>query len=130
MFSPGDPKLDPLLWGPGPGTTEHEYDEDLAAFLGDLACGRFVPEAQVQGVARRAVGIIRIPRQFTTIETRLYAERLAARLTSADCPPGRALPDDLRSYLEHLAAGVAVNSCETPRCGLMRRLGAARAAPL
>jgi hypothetical protein len=25
---------------------------------------------------------------------------------------------------------VAVNSCETPRCGLMRRLGAARAAPL
>ena len=26
--------------------------------------------------------------------------------------------------------GVAVHSCETPRCGLMRRLGAAQAAPL
>jgi hypothetical protein len=26
--------------------------------------------------------------------------------------------------------GVAVNSCETPRCGFMPQLGAARAAPL
>jgi hypothetical protein len=35
----------------------------------------------------------------------------------------------LDEKLKHVL-GVAVNSCETPRCGLMRRLGAARAAPL
>jgi hypothetical protein len=37
---------------------------------------------------------------------------------------------DLLTINDEFTASVAVNSCETPRCGLMRRLGAARAAPL
>ena len=100
MFEPGDPEPEPYEWGPRKWATEQAYDEDLAKFLGDLACGREVPEAQTRGLARRALaggnGLIDSP---------LLGERLAARLTGPDCPPAKGLPDDLRRQLEQLAAG-------------------------
>jgi uncharacterized protein YjbI with pentapeptide repeats len=38
MFEPGDPAPEPFDWGPPRWATEQAYDEDLATYLGDLAC--------------------------------------------------------------------------------------------
>ena len=99
MFEPGDPEPEPFDWGPRKWATEEAYDEDLAKFLGDLACGSDVPEAQTRGLARRALdlrtsGRVRPP----------LAQALAARLIGPDCPPAKGLPDDMRRQLEELAA--------------------------
>jgi hypothetical protein len=79
MFQPGAPKPEPFDWGPRKWITEHAYDEDLAKFLGDLACGRNAPEAQTRGLARQALWQ----------PDRLFAQRLAVRLAGPDCPPAK-----------------------------------------
>jgi uncharacterized protein YjbI with pentapeptide repeats len=55
MFSAGDPDPEPFEWGRPKWATKQAYDEDLAELLGDLACGRDMPEAQTRGLAQRAV---------------------------------------------------------------------------
>ena len=75
---------------------EQAYDEDLATYLGDLACASDVPEAQTRGLARRALD--------DANRARLFAQRLAARLIGSDCPPAKGLADDMRRQLEQLAA--------------------------
>jgi hypothetical protein len=87
MFSAGDPEPDPFDWGRPNWATEQAYDEDLAALLGVLACASNVPEAQTQGLARRA------------LDNRPFA----ARLIGPDCPPAKGLPEDTRRQLELLA---------------------------
>jgi hypothetical protein len=95
MFSAGDPEPGPFDWGLRKWATEQAYDVDLAKFLGDIACGRDVPEARAQGFARRALDVEN--------KDRLFAQRLAARLI-ANCPPAKGLPEDTRRELEQLAA--------------------------
>jgi uncharacterized protein YjbI with pentapeptide repeats len=92
-----DPVPLPFPWGRAKWFSEHEYDRDLAEFLGDLACGRDVPEAQTRGLANRAVWIGRAP-------DRLWPRIFAARVTGPDCPPAAGLPEDMRRNLEELAA--------------------------
>jgi uncharacterized protein YjbI with pentapeptide repeats len=94
MFEPSDPEPKSFDWGRSQWTGELAYDNDLAKFLGDLACDHDVPEAQTRGLARRA----------SLNKDRLFAHRLAARLIAADCPPAKALPDYIRRGLEELAA--------------------------
>ena len=101
MFEAGDPKPEPFDWGPRKWATEEAYDEDLAAFLGDLACGRDVPEAQTRAS----------PARSRTCAPRDGEGPIASGLSSsprassaADCPPAKGLPDDMRRKLEELAA--------------------------
>ena len=97
MFELGDPEPEPFNWGRPNWATEEAYDEDLATFLGDLACGRDVPEAQTQGLARRALT------QLLAEPDRLWPRLFAARLIGPDCPPAKGLPEDMRRQLEELA---------------------------
>jgi uncharacterized protein YjbI with pentapeptide repeats len=85
----------PDSWGNPKWATEQAYDKDLAGFLGVLACGGNVPEAQARGLARRALD--------HDNRDRLFAALLAAHLTGSDCPPAKGLPDDMRRQLEQLA---------------------------
>ena len=101
MFEPGDPVHEPFEWGRPNWTTEDAYDEDLAKFLADLACGRDVPEAQAHGLALRALNF----------RNRLFSQRLAARLL-ADCPPAEELPEDMRRDLERVAARLSAEPKE------------------
>jgi hypothetical protein len=84
--------LESIRWGEW--ATNEAYAVGLAEFLAQLACGRDVVEAQTRGLARRALGD----------SGRLYAQRLAERLTGPDCPPAKELPEDMRRRLEQLAA--------------------------
>ena len=93
MFDQIDPKPQPLDWGPRKWPTEQDYDKDLANVLGDLACDRDVAQAQILGLARRSLNETK----------RLYAKRVAERLTGSDCPPAARLPGDIRRRLEELA---------------------------
>jgi uncharacterized protein YjbI with pentapeptide repeats len=101
MFETGDPQPEPFAWGDRKWTTEQAYDEELAAFLGDLACGRDVAEAQIRGLARRA---LEPARPSERAPDRLWPRLFAARVSGADCPPAEGLPGDLRRRLEELAA--------------------------
>jgi hypothetical protein len=104
MFDQNDPIPELLDWGQPNWATEEAYDEDLGALLGELACGRDVPEAQTRGLAQRAIWD----------SDRLFAWHLAARLI-ADCPPANGLPDDMRRRLEKLAArGAAAPETSSP----------------
>lgn len=96
MFDLDDPLPRRLGWGERPWKTVEEYDKDLAAFLGNLACGTTPPVAH--GLALRA--LVTDPNE----PDRRFPARLAARLTGDDCPPAAGLPDDLRKELEKLAA--------------------------
>jgi hypothetical protein len=66
----------------------------LHLFFGNLACPSDLPGAQTRGIARRAI----------LDSDRLFAWRLAARLSGPDCPPAKGLPEDTRRQLEQLAA--------------------------
>jgi uncharacterized protein YjbI with pentapeptide repeats len=100
MFDQGDPKPEPFLWGPPKWETERAYDQDLARFLGDLACATDAPEAQIHGLVRRARDVAE---PLLGEPDRLWPRLFAARLTGAGCPQGEALPDDMRRELEQLA---------------------------
>jgi uncharacterized protein YjbI with pentapeptide repeats len=97
MFEPSDPEPEPFSWGRPMWATEHAYDQDLAKFVGDPACGTEVPEPQTRGLARRAIA--------TSSEAdRLWPRLFAARLIGPRCPPAKRLPDYMRRQLEELAA--------------------------
>jgi hypothetical protein len=100
MFEPGDPQPQTFTWGRPTWDTGPAYDEDLAAFLGDLACGRDAPEAQIRGLVRRALEPARPQGEPDRVWPRLFA----ARVIGADCPPAEGLPENLRRQLEELAA--------------------------
>ena len=101
MFAPGDPTPKAFDWGRRKWATEQAYDEDLAKLLGDLACGRDVPEAQTSGLAGRALEPERL---HGGTPDRIWRRLLAARLIGADCLPAKGLPEDMRRRLEELAA--------------------------
>jgi uncharacterized protein YjbI with pentapeptide repeats len=101
MFETGDPRPEPFTWGRPNWDTEQAYDEDLAAFLGDLACGRDAPAAQTHGLARRA---LEPARPEGGEPDRLWPRLFAARVVGPACPPAEMLPDDMRRQLEQLAA--------------------------
>lgn len=92
MFQADDPKPKPFPWGLPKWAAEQAYDEDLAKFLGDIACGGDVPEAQTCGLAARA----------SHEPHRLWPKLFAARVTNSDCPPAKALPEDIRTELKQL----------------------------
>ena len=69
--------------------------------LGELACGPEVAEAQIRGLARRALGPAR-PQEGES--DRLWPRLFAARVIGADCSPAEGLPDNMRHQLEELAA--------------------------
>jgi hypothetical protein len=102
MFNAGDPKPEPFSWGKPTWATEQAYDDDLAKYLGDLACGGDVPEAQTRGLALRALYLARPSEE----PDRLWPRFFAARVTGRDCPPAKELPEDMRRALEQLAAQV------------------------
>jgi hypothetical protein len=113
LFEPGDPAPEPFDWGPPKWTsvrgyavedfTEEwpfleDYEEDLAAYLGTLACsGRhddLMSQARVQWVARRVIN---------GLMSRSSDGRLAARLIAHDCTPAKALPEATRRSLAVIA---------------------------
>ncbi len=80
--------------------TEEDYDEKLAIFLGNLACGDDRTTALAQGIAWRAV------HELVSVYRPGFSQRLAQRLTPddpKDCPPAAELPEDLRARLKTLA---------------------------
>jgi uncharacterized protein YjbI with pentapeptide repeats len=101
MFETGDPQPEPFPWGRPSWHTERAYDEDLAAFLGDLACGRDAPAAQTRGLVRRA---LEPARPQAGEHDRLWPRLFAARVIDTDCSPAEGLPADLHRQLEQLAA--------------------------
>jgi uncharacterized protein YjbI with pentapeptide repeats len=86
MFNAGDPKPEPFPWGK-PTWTEQTYDEALAKFLGELACGSEVSEAQTRGLAWRALEL-NSPFSFGNEPGRLWPKLFAATVLGPDCPPG------------------------------------------
>jgi uncharacterized protein YjbI with pentapeptide repeats len=101
MFETGDPRPEPLAWGRPRWASDQTYDQDLATFLGDLACGGDAPAAQTRGLARRA---LEPARPGGGESDRLWPRLFAARVVGPDCPPAELLPDDMRRQLEQLAA--------------------------
>jgi hypothetical protein len=101
MFEAGDPEPEPFDWGPERWGTEQAYDDVLANFLGDLACGPYIPEAQTLGLARRALATARAEDGWSD---RVWPRLFAVRLLRADCPPAKGVPDDMRNGLEELLA--------------------------
>jgi uncharacterized protein YjbI with pentapeptide repeats len=96
MFEESDPIRRALGWS-APTTTEVDYDEKLAAFLGDLACGDDEVDAIALGIA---VG------RAVNEENRLLSQLVAQRLMSDEpepCPAAAALPEYLRAQLEEIA---------------------------
>jgi uncharacterized protein YjbI with pentapeptide repeats len=104
MFEQGDPEPERLEWGPLRWERPEEYDKDLAGFLGELACGRDVPEAQTRGLAIRPLFDVRIPERLGGEPDRLWHRLFAERVTGPDCPPAKGLPENMRRDLEALAA--------------------------
>jgi hypothetical protein len=100
MFSPGDPKPEPLDWGRPKWATEQDYDANLGTFLADLACRGDVPEAQTRGLARRAL----IEATLDGKPERVWHALFANQITDGGCPPAEGLPGDIRRRLEELAA--------------------------
>jgi hypothetical protein len=98
MFETGDPRAGPFARGEPKWATERAYDEDLAKFLGDLACGRDGPEPHTRGLAQRAL------RTVGDEPSRVWPALFAARVIGPDCPPAQGLPDHMRRQLEELAA--------------------------
>jgi uncharacterized protein YjbI with pentapeptide repeats len=97
---PWDPEPESFPWGAPKWATEDAYDESLAQFLGNLACGRDVPETHTRGLASRALDPL-----LPDIEPdRLWPKLFAVRVLGPDCPPAKGLPDDTRRRLEQLAA--------------------------
>ncbi|MGH6900086.1 MAG: pentapeptide repeat-containing protein [Geminicoccaceae bacterium] len=94
MFDPGDPLPQRLGWGARVWATDDAYDEDLAEFLGELACGQDATIYVTHGLAGRVL----------SDRNRLYAKELAVRLTGDDCPPATDLPQEMRAQLKELAA--------------------------
>ena len=94
MFEPQDPLPQVLGWGARIWATDDAYDQDLAWFLGELACRGGEATPSIRGLAARALDDW----------DRLYAQRFAAHLTGDDCPPATELQNDVRSSLEQLAA--------------------------
>jgi uncharacterized protein YjbI with pentapeptide repeats len=82
--------------------TEKAYDEDLARFLGDLACGTEAPEARTLGLARRAILTNFGSFGLEAEPERLWLRQLAQRIIGPDCPPAKGLPNDMRRQLEQL----------------------------
>jgi uncharacterized protein YjbI with pentapeptide repeats len=101
MFDRNDPRPEPFDWARPKWTTENAYDEDLATFLGDLACASDAPEASTQGLARRALDDTT---DYVRETDRMWRKLFATRLVGPDCPPAKRLPDDMRRKLEALAA--------------------------
>lgn len=95
MLDPAGPLPQALGWGARVWATDDAYDEELAEFLGELACGDNATTYVARGLAERV----------WSDSNRLYAKQLAARLTGDNCPPAAELPDDMRANLEQLAAG-------------------------
>jgi uncharacterized protein YjbI with pentapeptide repeats len=102
MFWRGNPEPEPFDWGPRKWVAE-EYDKDLAEFLGDLACGGDLHEAQTRGLTSRALYATRHPLAGGEPD-RLWHRLFAARVIGPDCPPAAGLPEDVRRRLERLAA--------------------------
>jgi uncharacterized protein YjbI with pentapeptide repeats len=103
MFERTDPEPEPLDWGPRKWESPEDYDRDLANFLGDLACGDRVPEAQTKGLVRRALSSL-LPSRRIDDPNRQWGRFFAARVLGPDCPPAEGLPQDMRRQLERLAA--------------------------
>jgi hypothetical protein len=104
MFDAGDPNPEPFPWGK-PTWTEQTYDETLAKFLGDLACSRNAPEAQIRGIAYRALYFL-VP---WVDSDRLWRKLFAARVLGPDCPPAKGLREETHRQLEQLAAQSALS---------------------
>jgi uncharacterized protein YjbI with pentapeptide repeats len=102
MFDSRDSLPQRLGWGASSWETIDDYDQDLAAFLGELACGADATTHVAQGIAERA----------RSDSIRLYAKHLAARLTGDDCPTGAELPEDLRAGLKELAVELGTTKRE------------------
>ena len=88
-------------WSPSEWRTTNEYDEELAKFLGDLACSKETSAEVAVMLAER------ISFHWNTEHDReLFVRRIADRLTtdpSGACGPGLKLPGDIRNQLELLA---------------------------
>jgi hypothetical protein len=93
VFDPGDPLPQQLGWGTRVWATLDAYDDDLAAFLGELACGAHATVHIAKGLAERTL----------SNRNRLYAKHLAARLIGDDCPTAAGLPEGMRPELKELA---------------------------
>jgi hypothetical protein len=109
MFWRGNPEPEPFDWGPRKWVAE-EYDKDLAEFLGDLACGGDLHEAQTRGLTSRALYATRHPLAGGEPD-RLWHRLFAARVIGPDCPPAAGLPEDVRRRLEQLAAERSKSFC-------------------
>jgi uncharacterized protein YjbI with pentapeptide repeats len=95
MFDRNDPRPEPFNWGRPNWATEEAYDEDLATFLGDLACASTAPEALTRGLTRRTL-------LGSFSEDRKWHKLFAARLLGPNWPRAKSLPDDVREDLEAL----------------------------
>ena len=100
MFETGDPQPEPFEWGERKWATERAYDEDLASFLGELACGRDVPKRRPEASPGARSNL----RGHGGRADRLWPRLFAARVIGPDCPPAKGLPEDMRRQLEELAA--------------------------
>jgi hypothetical protein len=106
MFDRDDPKPEPFDWGPSRWITERAYDEQLAQFLGFLACDPNITEGHTLGLARRARAASGILGSLAEERRRLWPSLFAARLIGRDCPPAKGLLEDMRHDLEQLAAKI------------------------
>jgi hypothetical protein len=90
MFEASDLLAEALDWAdPMP---EEEYDQELAWFLGDLACGEEGNEHVARGIAQRALNE----------PDRLFAKQLAGPTYRPRMHACGGLPEDVRSNLERL----------------------------
>ena len=103
MFEEDDLLPRMLHWGE-PTMTAKEYDEKLAAFLGDLACGVSATEPLAVGIAQRVYDELARSDMGFVARRAEFVEGLAARLTDRACVAGQALPDWMRIALEQVAA--------------------------
>ena len=100
MFSTTDPIAELLAWN-APSMNSGDYDEKLAEFLGDLACGEEASPALALGLVRRTL----LWAEVAFENDRLLYQRLVQRLTPDDtvsCPPAAKLPEDVRARLNEV----------------------------
>ena len=123
MFELGDPRPEPFEWGSIKWESQEDYEEELAKFFGELACGADVPEAQVQYLAQRALSDpfqwgARVhagdsSRVIMMIGDRLvqpanvragswprWSRLFATGVLEIDCPAAKQLPKEMRRQLE------------------------------
>ena len=103
MFDAHDVVPQQLGWGARVWATVEDYDEDLASFLGELACGDNATVDMAHGLARRVLQEQEASWWLDAAE-RVYARRLAARLSGDDCAPAEGLPEEVQKRLQELAA--------------------------